>query len=265
VSSSTTPSHDRLETSTDADRADVVDAYLHCGQSHYEPWETVLAVHRQHGVRGGVMVQHLAEPDPSYLLECSRSMPSEYRAVALLGGASWREDLDRLAQEPTFAGFRVDASDPRLPAMAAAVGVFDRPLSAVLLMHDGPSAAVGPLSDVASAFPAVTLFIPHFGAAPLTASTVGAFERLASRPNIVVGISGLSIRHTFPYTETVDAVRRLLDAFGPNRVMWGSNYSYDADLGRDLDYARSDPWGIGQERVRLLLHDNARRLFFGSD
>ena len=45
----------------------MIDAYVHCGQSKYEPVESVLATMSVANVDRAVLIQHLEEYDNSYL------------------------------------------------------------------------------------------------------------------------------------------------------------------------------------------------------
>ena len=60
-------------------------------------------------------------------------------------------------------------------------------------------------------------------------------------------------------------VVRVIDAFGPRRVMWGSNYPVCGDAEayqRDLAQLTSGGWGLGPREVAQIAHGPAAQLWF---
>jgi predicted TIM-barrel fold metal-dependent hydrolase len=86
---------------------------------------------------------------------------------------------------------------------------------------------VGPIAD---AHPELLLTIDHLG---MTGSvrevdvdpTIDELVKLASRPNVAVKASSLPsiARDAYPYRSMHDRIHRVLDAFGPRRMFWGSD------------------------------------------
>ncbi len=84
--------------------------------------------------------------------------------------------------------------------------------------------------ELAGRFPDVPFLCHH-----MAGSRVGDGERMkmicasADAPNVYVKISGFSYamnerKWDYPYHETHDVIRCLYDAFGPDRLCWGSDY-----------------------------------------
>ena len=173
------------------------------------------------------------------------------RGLVAAGVAGWRPAgdrgrtaawLDRLAEMPGIVGVREvlhpgdhDASAPSEAArMAACVEAGARGLVVDLCVRPDQLAAVERLATHAAD---TTFVLDHLGrpraAEPLDVAWRAAIERLADRPNVHVKISAL-IQCSGPdaawsaagFAPFIDVV---LDAFGPSRAMWGSNWPVCVD------------------------------------
>ncbi|PWI13908.1 amidohydrolase [Streptomyces sp. Act143] len=143
-----------------------------------------------------------------------------------------------------------------LAAVAAAGLVYDL----VVLPHQLPACA-----KAAALLPQLTFVLDHLGKPPIASGVLepwGADLRaLAALPNTVAKLSGL-VTEADPETWTVDDLRpcaeTALDAFGPDRLMWGSDWpvcrlaaTYGEVLAAARRLAGSDPqvFGATAERV----------------
>jgi predicted TIM-barrel fold metal-dependent hydrolase len=81
---------------------------------------------------------------------------------------------------------------------------------------------------------------------------------LASHPNIRIKISGAcTLSHEpFPYNDIWDPVMRIIDAFGLDRCMWGTDWTRATEL---LTYKE----GVAAFRVTNRLSDNDRAKLMG--
>lgn len=92
-----------------------------------------------------------------------------------------------------------------------------------------PPGAVDRIGKVAAAHPDLKLVIDHF-AMPLAArdeaflSTADSLVALAGLPNVCVKASALPsyTDDDFPFPRLVEPIRRVLAAYGPRRLFWGS-------------------------------------------
>jgi L-fuconolactonase len=147
--------------------------------------------------------------------------------------ATTEDQLGRWLAHPAFRGVRhLVHDDPRddflaLPAVRRSLGL----LAAVGLPFDVPDAwprHLAAVAELAAALPGLTVVVDHLGKPPAGA-TSGAWRAVladvAARPNTVAKVSGLQVPGT-PFT--VQAVRPAWDAalelFGPDRLMWGSDW-----------------------------------------
>ncbi|MEV5953229.1 amidohydrolase family protein [Streptomyces sp. NPDC051987] len=109
-----------------------------------------------------------------------------------------------------------------LAALADAGLVYDL----VVLAHQLPAAA-----EAAANHPGLTFVLDHLGKPPIAAGALepwaGAVRALAALPNTVCKLSGM-VTEADPASWTVDDLRpyaeTVLDAFGPDRLMFGSDW-----------------------------------------
>ncbi|GGO92502.1 amidohydrolase [Wenjunlia tyrosinilytica] len=190
------------------------------------------------GVDATVLVQTVtvARETPEFL-ELAASSP------LIAGVVGWTdltsrdvgENLARLAGTGPLVGIRhqVQAEpDPRwlvrpealrgLQAVASAGLVYDL----VVLPHQLPAAV-----EVAAAVPELTFVLDHLGKPPIAAGEPEPWARdvraLAELPNTVCKLSGMVTEADWR-TWTVEALRpfadTVLEAFGPDRLMFGSDW-----------------------------------------
>lgn len=129
---------------------------------------------------------------------------------------------------------------------------------------------LGEARRLADDFPATTLVIDHAGVlASRDAETVAAWRaalaHVAAAPNVVIKASGLCVAGT-PWT--VDANRGpildLVDVFGADRVMFGSNFPVDGmfvTLPDLVDGYREILAVLDPAAQRAVFHDTAQRVY----
>ncbi|MFF4272918.1 amidohydrolase family protein [Streptomyces sp. NPDC001536] len=126
-----------------------------------------------------------------------------------------------------------------LAAVAGAGLVYDL----LVLPHQLPACV-----EAAASLPQLTLVLDHLGKPPIASGTLEPWatdlRALAAHPNTVAKLSGL-VTEADPTTWTVDDLRPYtdvaLDAFGPDRLMFGSDWPVcrlAAPYGEVLDAAR---------------------------
>ncbi len=99
--------------------------------------------------------------------------------------------------------------------------------------------------ELVDAYPDLTYLFDHFAhAGPETPTDEGTFARftdLAEHDSVAVKVSEVQHRseEAFPYEDMHDKVRWFLDAFGRDRVIWGSDYPNVSDV---ASYAESYNW-----------------------
>jgi L-fuconolactonase len=97
----------------------------------------------------------------------------------------------------------------------------------VLATPDQLSAVV----DLASTWPELSIVVDHMAAPEPVDPATGPWttlQRLAERPNVAVKVSSIprASREGWPYRDCHDHLRSLLEWFGPERLMRGSDYPW---------------------------------------
>lgn len=248
----------------------MLDAYTHCGISKYLPVGKLRAVMDGAGIGRAVLCQHLGEYDNTYLESVVRAEPDRFVAVALVDStrADWRSELQSIAESGAFRGVRIVddvlAENPDLAEEAAALGL-------VIVVHapSGIGRAVAPIRRLSAAYPNATIEVTHLGNPRLEDGSLASgleLLELAHEPGVVVTLSGLPMFCDYPYSELDELIVATFDAFGPDRVLWGSNFPVaggdQPSYGRELDLIRSGRWGLDPAAAELVTEVNARRIWF---
>jgi predicted TIM-barrel fold metal-dependent hydrolase len=245
----------------------VIDGWAHCGIRRFRPIDDVMRFLDRVGIEQAVIVQPLGDFDNDYLLEVAARHRDRLRSVGVVaadrpdraaslvrlaeaGCAGVRMAAADLSRDPTFAAetsaaglaIAVHASDgaPGVASLAGAIGGLERP---VIVTHLGmPTVVDGVLVQGTEILP------------------------LAAVPNVFVLLSGLAMACPYPYGPLRELVHDVVMAFGPQRVMWGSNYPLTEvdETTRDLELIRSEAFGLTPEAVAAITAVTARQLWFDS-
>jgi len=193
------------------------------------------------GVDGAIIVStfNLYRYDPAYALECFRAFPDRFRVVKPIDATDPGVDgiVADWAKTPGAVGVRLmlraeqlsDPADPRLNRAFAAAGRHGLPVNFLCWgrLDDG--------AELVRRNPGTVIVIDHLGL--LQPNQPPAFENpwgdlpkllaLAAYPNVRVKISGACTlsRQAFPYDDIWEPVLRIIDAFGIDRCMWGTDWT----------------------------------------
>ncbi len=129
------------------------------------------------------------------------------------------------------------------------------------------------LEEMVRSFPKVPVVIDHLARIDLRlADPMPEFQKLldlAKYPNVWAKVSELSLlsrARTFPFADTYPWVRRLYDAFGPDRLMWGTGFpagsrreNHRPPLEQELALIRTEiPFFTSEDRAKILGRNAAR-------
>lgn len=216
--------------------------------------------------------------DDGYSVAAANRYPGRFGVVGRIDPDC--DDVeDQVAQwrnNPVALGLRVLMVSPTQRERLAA-GNHDRLLRAAetegVPVCINISGALPALAPVADRFPDLQFVIDHVGMKqpPLQDADPDRFERLpellalAGRPNISVKLTGaptLSMEG-FPFADIWPALHRIIDAYGIERLMWGSDWTRITGV---VTYAESVRYitetdELGPEEKWLMLGANLRRIF----
>ena len=232
------------------------------------------------GVAATVLVQSASDDrDTDYMLELIDGAPWVGAVTAwcrLDDVAAARARLDALAAQPKVRAIRHLIHMEADPHWLLRADV--QPALALLeergLLLELPAVFPDHLGDVpelARRYPALTLVVDHLGKPPIGTDGMpawqGQLERAAACGNVVAKVSGLNTMVPSPEWEAVDlepAVRAALVAFGPERLLFGSDWpvallngSYERVLYETTKAIRS----VASAAADAILGRNAVRLY----
>jgi predicted TIM-barrel fold metal-dependent hydrolase len=243
---------------------------------------------RPEGVNRVVIIGHTVHFgfDATYLVDVMKARPGEIAAQAYLDHADPNVTA-RMAElkRQGVKAFRLRLLDPwradfpdTHPIMQAyQFAAMQRLVIAPLTNPDW----LPQLDRLSAAFPATTVVIDHFarigvdglGQTPPVPGTikpedVANLVRLARHPGMHVKLSAYYAlgRRTPPYDDMLPLIKELIRAYGPERLMWGSDspyqvvspHTYKASIALIRD--RLD--GVSEEDREWLLRKTAERVFF---
>jgi L-fuconolactonase len=230
------------------------------------------------GIDATILVQAAATvAETDYLLEIARD------AKFILGVVGWidllapdaADEVRRRAADPLFLGVRpmlqdIEQSDwilqpaltPALNAIAAEGLVFD----ALILSHQ-----IAVITELATRHPQLSIVLDHaakpkLGNADAMIAWARDMEALAACPNVTCKVSGLLTE--LPPGGGLDDVSRavgvLFDLFGPQRLIWGSDWpvlTLAGDYQAWFDLARESVAAKEPNAVRAVMGDNGVRIY----
>lgn len=225
------------------------------------------------GVDGAVLVQaEDSERDTRFMLAAADAEPLVVGVVGWIrldDPAEAERQLDDYGRHPAFRGVRhLVHDDPRddfldLPEVRRSLAL----LAERGLPFDVPDAwprHLPGLAGLAEDLPALTLVVDHLGKPPRGTDAMADWEQalraMARRPNTVAKVSGLQCPGQ-PLTAA--ALRPVwdvaLDAFGPNRLMYGGDWPMTVPHGGYAEH-----WGVVAELAAELTPSERELLLAGT-
>lgn len=209
----------------------IIDVYCHCGETKYQPLEVVKEAISGAGVSKAVLVQHLLEFDNTYIGDAVKAEPDRFTGVFHVDpdGSDPIGEIERHAAMPEFEGVRFEVR--LLPQIrdqfnAAAELGLNIVLCNIFGMHEQLSDMRSFLDD----HPDNPMIITHWGWPALDDGP--AFENyqnvlaLNEYPGVYMQASGMSM-YSPDYLDVFrPAAEAAYEAFGADRMIWGSNFSY---------------------------------------
>jgi L-fuconolactonase len=263
-----------------------IDCQVHCYERNHpgRPWAAVLtgppevtgddmvAAMDAVGVDGALLISPFAmyRFDGSYAVEVQRRHPGRFGLIKPVDTAdpAVAQTVADWAATPGTVGVRImlnrdvpeDPADPGVNRVLAAGARHGLPVN--LMCWGRLQQARG----LAERNPDTAIVIDHLGLQqpfepPAPAQPWAAVPEvlgLAAHRNVTIKISGACTlsREAYPYKDIWDPLRRIFDAFGLDRCMWGTDWTRAVKL---LTYQQ----GVDAFRVTDRLSDTDRRTLMG--
>lgn len=193
----------------------------------------------KHGIAHCVLVQTICHGwDNSYLAACVKAHPKRFAGQGLIDPTAddVAEKLEFWVKRHGLAGMRFSpmyykGKDEWLNAKATdAVWKKAAELGTVFNFFIGAD-QLPKLEDMVRRHPKVKVVVDHVGRCDLESATheqdVKNLLALARYPRVYVKISeltSLSVTKKYPFQDTHATVKKVYDAFGPDRLLWGTGF-----------------------------------------
>lgn len=165
--------------------------------------------------RGVVSVNDPASVGDPRALAATLAEGSAIAGIRILGDAPSGDSQRRFLDQGVWADLLDVAQSSRIPVVVFA------PMR------------MGVIHDIASRHPELPVVVDHLGfppppafpPVPVTRSNLAGLLALAALPNVAVKLTGAPALSTeaYPFRDLWPAIRSIIDGFGPDRVMWGSD------------------------------------------
>jgi L-fuconolactonase len=208
----------------------IVDTHCHIGLHKYEPVESLMYHMNNTGVDKAVFIQYAGNSDNQYMIDSMIAYPKLFQAAMIVPPTDDGTYMRQWA-EKGIVGIR-------LPIASQAEGpdslIQWRTAAELGLIVSAPSNPKSLLSDhfvsVLKACPNLSIVIEHLGGIGFDQTapyeTFKQILKLAQYPNLTIKMPGFGefCRVPLPFDPIPPLVDMTLEAFGPQRVMWGSDY-----------------------------------------
>jgi len=202
------------------------------------PIELARATLAEHGVAQAVLVQPVFRgEDNSYVADCASAEPRSFAAVCVVDpGTPGAETRLRYWTSQGCRGLRLRpriASEAVHLAAASTYPLWDTARELATVINLFASLEHAPAIDaLAERFAPVPIVIDHLGLPdPALSASAAAFRsllELARHPQVFLKLSGFHhfSRERFPFADCWPFVRAAYEHFGPERLLWGSDFPH---------------------------------------
>ena len=219
----------------------IVDTHVHASPYWFEPIETLLFQMNSNMVDKATLVQYQGQTDNWYIIECARRFPGRFSPIVVVD--TERADAPEILKQWLKEG----AEGLRLTPTTRSPGNDPLSIWRTCAELSLPVTCSGKEKDFASdefhnlikALPDLPVIIEHLGQVEQDESppyaTYQKVLALANYPNTYIKVPGLGEicqrPFSFPFHQPFYSVHGVppfiqmaYEAFGPSRMMWGSNY-----------------------------------------
>lgn len=247
----------------------IVDTHCHIGLHKYEPLE-VLQFHMAHaGVTQAVFIQYMGNPDNQYLVDSLAAHPGIFAAAMLVEADDDGARIRHWAEQG-IGGIRLAANYRGTGRDALAHWRTAAELGLVVSAPASPTSLLSAeFTEVVKRFPDLQIVIEHLGGIGKGAeppyTLFKQILQLAVHPNLTIKLPGFGefCELPHPFAHVPPLVELTLEAFGVERIMWGSDWppvssreGYERSLHFPLSYLahlseEEKAWVFGRTAQRV--------------
>jgi L-fuconolactonase len=260
----------------------IADSHAHVSPCWFEPVESLLDQMDRHDVERAVLTQMIGQVDNAYQQACVARYPTRFVSVVWVDAQARDvgDVIERLAQDGA-AGIRLrpavcepDGSVPAVWRAAQRCGI------AVSCVGSADTFSAPGFAELLAAIPDVPVVLEHLGGTSAPPTTDDALTQrravlqLAHLPNVLMKLPGLgellpraasALRDGEPFGGQVSPlIGEALAAFGPQRLMWGSDFpvvSSREGYGNALRLAKASLADQSADALDAIFCRNALRIF----
>lgn len=234
--------------------------------------EEFFAHARPAGVRRVVLIQmSFYGFDNSYMLDCMASKPGTFSGVAIIDEAAEPAKKMRELKKKGVRGFRIYPGARLDTAGMEEMYRVGAPEN-LAMCHLANPEDLPAIDAMCGKYPETTVVIDHFGRigadGVIREKDIDNLCRLSKHPKTFVKVSAFYAlgKKKSPHLDLAPMIRRLVDAFGPGRLMWASDCPYQVQEGHKY----ADSVALIRERLDFLsagdresmLRKTAEKVFF---
>jgi L-fuconolactonase len=231
----------------------IIDGHLHVWSDDFERFPFAEGVAEKGGASVELLNQTMEEAgvdkacivqpayylyDNRYVADCLRRFPGKFAAIGLLDrhAPDTPDQLQRLVEEDGYAGLRIHLSRPDDPAEWAAPDqdpIWQRAeaLGATFIVY-GPATLLPAVEPIIARYPGVKVVLDHMGRAPTDEDPPHPVQsivlNMGKYSNVYVKFTPQlpTSKLPYPHEDTFPTFQRLYEAFGPERLMWGTDFPH---------------------------------------
>jgi predicted TIM-barrel fold metal-dependent hydrolase len=236
--------------------------------------EMLLELMKKNGVSKTVIIQVIHYRwDNSFLADVLKQYPQYFRGIARVNpeDPAAPDHLSKLVEEQGFRGVRISPGGnpsgdwirgPLMPPLWKRCQQLKVPMTVL-----APVTRMPDVDKLCAQFPNLTVVIDHMADCPIDKpDQLEKLLALKRYPKVFVKIS-----HTwslskigYPFRDTFAQVKRLYDTFGPQRLMWGTDWpivNRHASYTQALALVRSEMDFLNREDKRWILSKTIERVW----
>ena len=236
--------------------------------------EMLLDLMEQNGVSNTVIIQVIHYRwDNSYLRDVLKKYPGKFQGVARVNpeDPAAPDTLSKLVKQDGFRGVRLSPTEsaagdwirgPLMPPLWKRCRDLKVPMTIL-----APAARMPDIAALCDKFPDLSVVIDHMADCPIDRPDLQLkLTALKRYPRVFVKIShtwSLS-KEGFPFRDTFPLVQTLYDAFGPQRLMWGTDWPVShrhASYAQTLAVVRDAMTFLNRDDKRWLLSKTIERVW----